>query len=140
MKGAIMGERRAPVIGLCVASALVGGVIGGWMGQTGAGRAQDGTAAPKILGAEELRLVDSTGRVRAALEFSASGQPALTLRDENNVARVSLSISDETGVAVRDVDGKSRLVLSVDQGGVPSLIVRDRDHHTNAFRPVKAHQ
>ena len=39
-------------------------------------------------------------------------------------------------VAVRDVDGKTRLVLSVDQDGFPSLVVRDRDHNTNEFLPI----
>jgi hypothetical protein len=37
---------------------------------------------------------------------------------------------------VRDVDGKTRLVLSVDQDGFLSLVMRERDHDTNAFLPV----
>jgi hypothetical protein len=39
-------------------------------------------------------------------------------------------------VAVRHVDGKTRLVLSVDQDGFLSLVMRERDHDTNAFLPV----
>ena len=131
-----MGERRS-IVGLCLVSALIGGVIGGWMDRTGPVAAQDQAATPRVVSAEEFRLVDPAGRVRAVLEMSMPGQPALTLRDENNVARVSLSISDETGMAVRDVDGKTRLVLSVDQEGTPSLVVRDRNHRTNSFHPVK---
>jgi hypothetical protein len=132
-----MGERRYSVIGLCCVSALLGGMIGGWMGRTKPVEAQEQTAASKVVAAEEFRLLDSSGRVRAALDFSVSGQPALTLRDEQHVSRVSLSISDETGLAVRDVDGKTRLVLSVDREGAPSLVVRDRNHRTNSFHPVK---
>lgn len=135
-----MAERYGVVLGLCLAAALVGGVIGRWIGQTAAVPAQENPAATKILAAQEVRLVDSAGRVRAALAFSSSGQPSLDFKDENDIARVSLSISDETGVAVRDVDGKTRLVLSVDQDGFPSLVVRDRDHNTNTFHPIKGNR
>ena len=74
------------------------------------------------------------------LGFSSSGQPLLDLKDENDISRVSLSISEETGLAVRDVDGKTRVVLSVDQNGFPSLVVRDRDHNINAFQPTKGNR
>jgi hypothetical protein len=46
-----------------------------------------------------------------------------------------VGISSDTGVALRDVDGKTRLVLSVDEQGDPSLAVRDRQHRTKSFHP-----
>ena len=57
------------------------------------------------------------------------------MRDEFDIARVRVGISRDTGVEVRDVDGKTRLVLSVDNAGLPSLVVRDRKHQTKSFHP-----
>jgi hypothetical protein len=90
---------------------------------------------PKTISAQEFRLVDTHGRVRAMLAFTEEGQPFLQLRDEFETYRVWVGISSDTGVALRDVDGKTRLVLSVDEQGDPSLVVRDRQHRTKSFRP-----
>jgi hypothetical protein len=69
------------------------------------------------------------------LSFNGEGQPFLHMTDESNVDRVWVGISTETGVAVRDTDGRTRMVLSVDQAGLPSLVVRDRNHQTKSFQP-----
>ena len=90
---------------------------------------------PKTISAQEFRLVDTEGRVRAMLAFAAEGQPFLHLRDESDTHRVWIGISNETGVAIRDVDGKTRLVLSVDEQGEPSLVARNRQHRTKSFQP-----
>jgi len=90
---------------------------------------------PQTISAQEFRLVDTQGRVRALLSFTEAGQPFLQLRDEFDSYRVWMGISDDTGVAVRDVDGKTRLLLSVDEQGDPSLVVRDRQHRTKSFHP-----
>jgi len=90
---------------------------------------------PKTISAQEFRLVDTQGRVRALLAFTENSQPFLQLRDEFDTYRVWMGISNETGVAVRDVDGKTRLLLSVDEQGEPSLVVRDRQHRTKSFHP-----
>jgi hypothetical protein len=44
---------------------------------------------------------------------ASSECPSLDFKDENDVARVSLSLCDEAGLALRDIEGKPRLVLSV---------------------------
>ncbi len=90
---------------------------------------------PKTISAQEFRLVDTQGHVRALLAFAENGQPYLQLRDEFDTDRVWMGISTDTGVAVRDVDGKTRLILSVDEQGEPSLVVRDRQHRTKSFHP-----
>ena len=89
----------------------------------------------KTIAAQEFRLIDAQGRVRALLSFSDKGQPFFQLSDENDISRVWMGISTETGIAVHDVDGKTRLVLSVDEQGEPELVVRDRQHRTKSFRP-----
>jgi hypothetical protein len=90
---------------------------------------------PKTISAQEFRLVDPQGRVRAMLAFTENREPFLQLRDEFDTYRVWMGISTDTGIAVRDGDGKTRLVLSVDEQGEPSLVVRDRQHRTRSFHP-----
>lgn len=122
---------------LCHTLALAGGIIGGWLRQTVSVTAQERPAVAKVLVAEEFRLVNSSGRVPAARASSSSEQPFLDLKDETDLARLSLSFPNETGFAFRDVDNRTCVVMSVDQEGFPSLGMRDRDHHTSAFQPIK---
>lgn len=95
----------------------------------------DGSRAPSISSAEEFRLVDADGHVRAVLALSSEGEPYLSFLDHHDTRRVWIGIGQESGVAVRDVDGKTRLMLSVDGGGLPSLVVRDRQHQSRIFQP-----
>jgi hypothetical protein len=68
------------------------------------------------------------------LAFTEEGQPSLQLRDEFVTHRAWIGISNEIGVAIRDVDGKTRVVLSVDEQGEPSVVARDRPHRTKSFQ------
>jgi hypothetical protein len=90
---------------------------------------------PSVTSAEEFRLVDQNGMLRAILGLSADGQPYLAFLDGNETRRVWIGIGQESGLAVRDIDGKTRLVLSVDRDGEPSLVVRDRQHQSRIFQP-----
>ena len=89
----------------------------------------------QVVRAQEFQLIDAKGRTRGKLAFSANAQPYLQLRDENDVSGVWVGIAQETGVAVKDLDGRTRLTLSVDQAGSPSLVVRNREHQTRSFKP-----
>ena len=90
---------------------------------------------PQTISAQECRLVDTNGKTRALLGFSADGQPILHLMDESESARVLLGIAADTGVKVHDVDGRTRLVLSVDEQGQPSLVMRNQQFLTKSFHP-----
>ena len=57
--------------------------------------------------------------------------------DENDSRGVWIGVARETGLAVRDVDGRTLLVLSVDDNGNPSLVVSDRDRNIRAFQPER---
>ena len=123
-----------------VCSGLVGGLVatvvfGSSIVAQSASTDKAEAEIPKTLSAQEFRLIDSQGRMRAVLAFAENGQPYFQLRDEFDTYRVWIGISSDTGVALRDVDGKTRLVLSVDEQGDPSLIVRDRQHRTKSFHP-----
>lgn len=91
--------------------------------------------APSVSSAEEFRLVDQNGRPRARLALSASGQPYLTLLDDADRGRVWLGIAEDTGMSIRDVDGKTRLLMTVDTAGEPSLVFRDRQQNTRILQP-----
>lgn len=111
------------VIMLSLLSGLVGGVIATFF-LVGSSVVAQPTPAdtsntakvdiPKTITAQEFRLVDTRGRVRAMLAFTEDGQPFLQLPDEFDTYRVWMGISTDTGVALRDVDGKTRLVMSLD--------------------------
>lgn len=121
---------------LSLVSGLVGGVLGTFLLIGSSVIAQPTPAdIPNVINAQEFRLVDPKGHIRAILDVSDNGQPYFQFKDEFDIDRVWIGISSETGLAVSDVDGKARLILSVDEEGKPSLVVRDRQHHTKEFHP-----
>lgn len=91
----------------------------------------------QVVREKEFELIDVQGRTRGKIGFSADAQPYLQLRDENDLSGVWIGISRETGLAVSDTDGRTRLVLSVNESGNPSLVIRDRDHNTRSFQPER---
>ena len=125
---------RKTVIVSLLAGALGGFVASFMMGTTGIAQQPDQTTF-QVVRAREFQLLDVKGRTRGRLAFSADAQPYLQLSDENDTSGVWIGVARETGVAVRDVDGKTRLVLSVDETGNPSLVVRNRAHQTRSFHP-----
>ena len=124
--------------GLVMAS-LIAGAIGGFtasviMGTPGIAQQSDQTTF-QVVRTRDFQLIDAQGRTRGRIGFSAEAQPYLQLVDENDIAGIWVGVARETGVAVRDTDGKTRLVLSVDETGNPSLVVRNRQHQTRSFQP-----
>ena len=91
---------------------------------------------PSVSTAEEFRLVDAQGRIRARLAFSADGEPYLALLDQYETQKVWLGLSMESGLAIRDIDGETRLVLSLDRQGEPTLVFSDRQQNTRALSSV----
>src|SRR5262245_57560110 len=116
---------------------LIAGAMGGVAASFITGTPSIAQQSDVVIRAQQFQLVDANGRTRARLGFSADAQPFLRLSDENDTRGVWIGISRETGVAVRDMDGRTLLVLSVDDRGNASLIVRDRDHNTRAFQPER---
>ena len=121
--------------------ALIGGIAGAMTIYLLAGTpviAQE-TSKPdgKTVSAEEFRLVDKAGKVRATLAFSADGEPYLALLDGNEGQRVWLGISANPGLAIKDSkETKTRVLLSLDdEGGQPSLVLRNRQHQVVTVQP-----
>ena len=121
---------------LSAVTGLSGGFLGATLVPSTSGMAQDGLEAQRtVIRAEEFQLVDRMGTVRARIAFSPDGDPYLAMTNQAERNILWLGLSHESGLAIRDLDGKTRLVLSLDSAGTPSLVVRDRQHRTNSFHP-----
>jgi hypothetical protein len=116
------------------AAGLLGGALAFLLFTGQLVRAQDDSSSGVFRG-KEFQLVDSSGRARAKLTFSANGEPYLAMSDPSGNHVVWLGLSEDSGLALHDIDGKTRLVLSLDQTGEPSLVVRDRQHRMRSFQP-----
>ncbi len=115
---------------------FAGWVLAAWPLFNDQAVAQDTTKeSPPVVGAQEFHLIDQQGKMHAVLGLSADGEPYLALLHRNNTQIIWLGLSDESGLAIRDVDGKTRLILSLDTAGAPSLILRDRLHQTRSITP-----
>jgi hypothetical protein len=115
---------------------FVGGLLAAWLVLGDVVVAEETVGqGPAVISAKEFRLVDQQGKPRAILGFSAEEQPYLAMLHRSEARIIWLGVSEESGLAVRDVDGKTRLVLSLDTAGEPSLILRDRQHRTRTIHP-----
>lgn len=123
-------------LALGATAGLLGGILASTL-LTGHGvRAQESAENfSDIVRAREFQLVDQAGHPLALLTLSMTGQPYLAMLDHSSTQIVWLGISDDSGLAVHDVDGKTRLILSLDQLGKPSLVMRDRQHRIRSFSP-----
>ena len=91
--------------------------------------------SPAVLSAREFRLVDQQGTPRAILGFSAEEEPYLAMLHRSETSIIWLGLSEKSGLAIHDVDGKTRLLLSLDTAGTPSLVLRDRQHQSRSITP-----
>jgi hypothetical protein len=126
----------------CILASIVAGVVGGMLSSIILIErpVMADMRFPSVSTAEEFRLVDGQGRLRALLAFSADGEPYLALLDQHENRKVWLGLSKESGLAIRDIDGKTRLVLSLDGEGEPTLVLSDRQQNTRALSTVDQNQ
>ena len=77
-----------------------------------------GRTESKVIEATEFRLVDRSGKLRAALGM-ANGEPGLVLYDKDGKARASLELgkNGEPALTLYDKDGKARADLHLDERG-----------------------
>lgn len=109
-------------------SSAVWGLVGVLVGASivAVGRAQE---PPGIVTAQQFRLVDGEGIMRATLMVTPQGHPGLGLLDEDGDVRVMLRIGpqDDPGLVLYDGDLKVRAMLGIDPDGTAGLQLRDRD-------------
>jgi hypothetical protein len=115
---------------------FAGGLLAIWLVLGNPAVAEEAISqSPTVLSAQEFRLVDHRGKPRAILGFSAEEEPYLAMLHRSETRIIWLGLSEESGLAIHDVDGKTRLVLSLDTAGEPSLILRDRQYRTRTIHP-----
>lgn len=131
------GRTRTWVISLmAMVAGLAGGFLAFWWVSGDPVVAEEMVAQTSgVVSAPEFRLVDQRGKVRAVLGFSAQEEPYLSLRDRDETSIVWLGLSEESGLVIHDADGKTRLLLSLDTAGIPSLVMRNRQHQTRSITP-----
>ena len=78
------------IVTIAVFSGLVGGGISNWLLVTQLVMAQD--LLPKVIEAQEFRVVDAEGNVRANLRVDSRNMVSLLLKDVNELPRVLLAV------------------------------------------------
>jgi hypothetical protein len=131
-------EAEVTMVGRYILVSIVAGVVGGMLSSLVFVEkpVMADMRFPSVSTAEEFRLVDAQGRLRALLAFSVDGEPYLALLDQHETRKVWLGLSKESGLAIRDIDGKTRLVLSLDGEGDPTLVFSDRQQNTRALSSI----
>jgi hypothetical protein len=107
-------------------------------GKRASARTDDLTAA--VMSAQQFRLVDSQGQIRAVLGSipAPDGPPALVLWDKQKVQRATLTLGvDGTPMlALADGNKRPRVALSVMKDGTASLILRGETKQPRVFLVV----
>jgi hypothetical protein len=123
-----------------LAAGFAGGFVAQWVSGGSVAWAQEQPAAPDVVRARALLLVDTEGTTRGAFGVLPGGGVGLALMDETGQARVGLGVDPQGngGVNVNDAMGEQRLMLGVTAGGQVGLIVRDEaggDRFRGGFTP-----
>ncbi len=108
--------------------AIAGGMAGGFLFQALRLPPIAADSAPKLVSAQELRLVDGSGRLLGQLARGNEGSPALFLYDGKGTARVVIGLYG---------DGTPHLVLNDDKG-LATAIVRQAGAQQSPVIVLKA--
>ncbi len=107
----------------CLAALALGLPLLAWSNQASAG-----SSVADELDAKRFRLLDEAGRVRAALEFDAHGEPRFALSDAAGKQRLQLRLRGaEAFVDLLDERGRHRLGLAIDTAGLPQVLLLDEE-------------
>src|SRR5947207_15965661 len=114
-----MSRRHGPIANaLLIAVVLLGGDLA-----IRSVRAQPEVGPPKVLVAQEFRLVDKEGKTRASLGVQADGSSGLTLLDKDGHRRAGFGLSEGGGshLVLYDGEGKVRAQVVVQADGSGGL-------------------
>src|SRR5438132_9879954 len=87
----------------------------------------------QIVTAEQFRLVDKVGKLRATLGLE-DGEPCLSLYDEQEELRLRVGMGDdrEPGVVLYDKAGMVRATLGLGEEGNPGVNLLDKNENIRA--------
>jgi hypothetical protein len=91
--------------------------------------AQPGGAAPKVVTAQEFRLVDGEGKTRASMAVQADGSAGMVLLDKGGKRRAVLRLRPDgsPSLSLHDADGRNRATLDMQADDSIGLILTNRD-------------
>ena len=90
--------------------------------------AQQGGEPPKLIQAQEFRLVDQNGKTKANLAGDADGNPILSLFDKDGKRRgiFRTRTNGTATLSLHDPDGKSRVEMDTQEDGSASISLTNR--------------
>jgi len=115
-------------------ASILGGFIGGLLfsflfaGESAS--AKEALSNPQIVSANEFRLIDDVGAVRAALGFGGTNAPSLTLFDTKQTPRIRLTLAEDNetpAIGLIDKNGRPRLVMVSGDSGQVGLSLLGED-------------
>ena len=120
---------------VAIISAFLGGALSVWFLMPQSVLAQDGV--PKVIEAQEFRVVDEEGQVKAKLVVLEDGNaslillgdtPMLSFWDQSLNDRMMIGIfpDQQPGLIISDKEGNTRLTLSLGREGEPYLKLQDK--------------
>jgi hypothetical protein len=95
---------------------------------------------PKLLQAQEFRLVDKDGAARATMALQPDGSPYISLSDKMNNRRIVLRIRPDGGavLSINDPDGKNRIALDTLPDGSATVSATGKNGKSGAGLLVPA--
>ena len=112
---------------VAIISAFLGGALSVWFLMPPSVLAQDGPQ--KVIEAQEFRVVDEEGNMRAQLRVSGTNMVSLIMHDVNKVPRVTLAIREGNAILVLN-DKEAEVARLYDAG--PSVQLWDADGNIRA--------
>ena len=94
-----------------------------------------GAAKPRVrVAAQEFVLVDASGAVRARLDMSKSGTPALLMYHSNGTLALEIGVSNELPAILQfDRNGRTRVDFGLDPAGNPSIVLNGESIKTGVI-------
>ncbi|HEY2525621.1 MAG TPA: hypothetical protein VGI29_11230 [Candidatus Binataceae bacterium] len=99
-----------------------------------------GAAAPAVVTAAGLVLVDAAGKPRVKFDVTDDGQAGFAMYDRDNHPRAQIVIDNQGAPSVRlyDTSNKLRISLEVSSDGIPTVRLMDNGGHSRELLGVDA--
>ena len=129
-----MNRKERPfVVWSILAASLLGGMISWCVFRVDDAFSAKVSGDPKVISAQEFRLVDTEAKTRAKLCMLSGGSPGLVLLDEDGKPRATLDISSGNAtLALYDKDGNIRILLGMTPHGKPALVIQSEKEQPRA--------
>ncbi len=102
-------------------------------------RAAPQGGAPRAVIAQEFRLIDAQGNMRASLAMRPDGGPGLVFADKQGKSRAAIGLSDDQSfLALYDTEGHARLRVTLLNDGSVGLTLQDKNQKQRSALRLQA--